>query len=314
MDHFLSIRDLNNFEKSLRLAKTLKSDRVKFRHLGLGKTLALIFSNPSLRTRLSMQIAAKNLGLHVLDVDFMHDSWQIGMEDGLIMDGRETEHIKEAAGVLGSYCDFIAIRSFPKLQNLEEDKQDRLLQKFKQFSNVPIINMESALGHPLQSLADFLTISEYQRSKKPKIVLTWAPHPKALPQSVAHSFVEASAFYDCDLVITHPPGYELDENLTKHAQITYCQEEAFVGADFIYCKNWSSLNPYGKVICQDSSWMITPEKMILTQDGKFMHCLPVRRNVVVQDTVLDASNSLVLKQAENRIYATQAVLIELLSV
>ncbi len=308
MKQFLSALDVDNVPKLVEEALALKASPWAHATLGQRKTLGMIFFNPSLRTRLSTQKAAQQLGMHILSINIGQEGWTLEMEDGAMMNAGKTEHIKEAAGVLAQYCDIIAVRCFPELKDRDYDYQETVLQKIIRYSGRPVISLESATMHPLQSLADAMTIKEHSKVRRPKVVLTWAPHFKALPQAVANSFSQWMQHVDCELVITHPPGYNLHPEFTGKAQITHNQREAFAGADFVYCKNWSSFENYGQVLCEDPSWRITAEKMALTATGNFMHCLPVRRNFKVEDAVLDSPGSLVLQQAHNRVYAAQAVL------
>ena len=314
MKRFTSVNDVENIDQLVLEALMEKRFPFANKELGKNKTLGLIFLNPSLRTRLSTQRAAQNLGMDVIVMNLDKEGWSIETKDGVVMDGSAAEHIKEAAAVIGQYCDIVGVRSFPKLQNREEDYGDEVLNKFLKYAGVPVISLESATLHPFQSLADLITIREIWNSKprtintKPKVVLTWAPHPKNLPQAVPNSFAEWMTKTDFDFVITHPQGYELAEQFTKGAKIEYNQDVAFKGADFIYAKNWSSYKEYGKILSQDKNWTITNKKMALTNNAKFMHCLPVRRNVVVADEVLDGPNSVVLQQAKNRIYSAQVIL------
>lgn len=319
MKRFTSVADIANINQLVLEALVEKRFPFANKHLGKNKTLGLIFLNPSLRTRLSTQRAAQNLGMNVIVMNLDKEGWNIETKEGVIMDGTASEHIKEAAAVIGQYCDIIGVRSFPKLQSKEEDYSEEVLNKFVQYSGVPVISLESATLHPLQSLADLITIYEIWNSIKsdtkhkiPKVVLTWAPHPKALPQAVPNSFSQCILKTNFDFVITHPPGYELADEFTRGAKIIYNQDEAFKNADFIYAKNWSSYREYGKILSQNKEWMITNKKMSLTNNAKFMHCLPVRRNVVVADDVLDGKNSVVIEQAENRIWAAQVVLKKIL--
>ena len=268
-----------------------------------------MFFNSSLRTRLSTQKAALNLGMDPIVMNVSGDAWGIEFEDGTVMNGTTAEHIKEAAAVVSQYCDIIAVRAFPTLTDKEKDESEHVLKSFIKFATVPIVSMESATGHPLQGLTDAITISELTEKKKPKVVLSWAPHPKALPQAVANSFVEMMQNLDVDFTITHPEGYELNTEITKNTRINHNQEDAFKDVDFVYAKNWSSYNDYGQILNQDKNWMITKAKL---GDAKFMHCLPVRRNVIVEDAVLDSDQSIVIQQANNRTYATQIVLKQLL--
>jgi N-succinyl-L-ornithine transcarbamylase len=280
--------------------------------LGAHKTIGLLFFNSSLRTRLSTQKAALNLGMNPIVINVSGDAWGIEFEDGSVMNGSTAEHIKEAAAVVSQYCDIIAVRAFPTLTDKAKDESEHVMNSFIKYASVPIVNMESATGHPLQGLTDALTISEFSKVKKPKVVLTWAPHVKALPHAVANSFTQAMQKMDVEFVITHPEGYDLNPEIIRNTLVTNNQEEAFANADFIYTKNWSSYNDYGKILKSDLDWMVTAEKMKLTNNAKFMHCLPVRRNVVVEDAVLDSDNSLVIQQANNRTYAAQLVLKKIL--
>jgi len=273
--------------------------------------IALQKNVTSLRTRLSTQKAAQNLGMNAMVMNFDKEGWALEFEDGTRMDQGKSEHIKEAAQVISQFCDIIAIRAFAALEDKEKDKAEVVLNGFKKYAKVPIVNMESSVGHPLQALADAITLEEQRAKldgKKPKVVLSWAPHPKALPHAVANSFVEMMQKQDAEFVITHPEGYDLDPDIVAGCTVEYDQKEAFKNADFIYTKNWSSYDTYGQVLSQDKSWTIDQAKMDLTDNGKFMHCLPVRRNVVVSDEVLDGGNSLVIEQANNRTYAAQTVL------
>ena len=308
MKGFTSIQDVARLEDLLSLARSMKADPHQFTMLGRGKTLCLLFFNPSLRTRLSTQKAAQLLGMHVMVMNLNSDGWNIELEDGTTMNGSSQEHIKEAAGVVSRYCDIIGLRTFASLDDRDKDYEEVLMNKFIAHATVPVISLESATLHPLQSLADLMTIREQARTHRPKVVLTWAPHPKALPQAVANSFVQWMRASEVDLVITHPPGLELAPRFVEGLKVTHCQEEALEGADFVYAKNWSSYTDYGKSVEGWEDWMITEEKMAMTHNGKLMHCLPVRRNVVVSDAVLDGPQSIVLEQAHNRVYAAQAVL------
>lgn len=308
MNQFLSINDVPDPAGLVKEALAIKADPFSFSHLGEHKTLGLVFLNPSLRTRMSTQRAAQNLGMDVMVLNIDKDGWQLEFEDRAIMNGSSQEHIKEAAAVISQYCDVIGIRTFPSLQNRDEDYSEKILSSFVKYAKVPVLSLESATLHPLQSLADWITIEEHKKQDLPKVVLTWAPHPRALPQAVPNSFVQWIKEGPFELVITHPEGYELSKEFAAGVPIEYDQDKALAGADFVYAKNWSSFNDYGKRLSTDSSWMITEEKMALTNQGAFMHCLPVRRNVIVTDQVLDGPTSLVIQQAENRTYAAQAVL------
>ena len=312
MKHYLSINDLDDLKKTVLEAIEIKKNPLADSDLGKGKTICLLFFNNSLRTRLSTQKAAHQLGLNPIVMNFGSEGWQLEYENGVVMNGSKSEHVKEAAKVIEQYCDIVAIRAFASLTDKEKDRAELVLNSFKKYSSIPIVNMESATAHPLQALADAITLEEYTKKPKPKVVLSWAPHPKALPQAVANSFVEMMQLQNAEFVITHPKGYELDPEITKNSQIEYDQEKAFKNADFVYVKNWSSFKDYGKVLHSDPSWCISKNKMDLTSNGKFMHCLPVRRNVVVSDEVIDSKNSLVIQQANNRTYAAQIVLKKIL--
>lgn len=312
MKHFITLADLPHFDQTLDLAMALKKNPSQWDGLGKGKTLGLLFFNPSLRTRLSTQKAAQNLGLPTMVMNFSQESWALEFEDGTKMSGLRSEHVKEAAAVVSQYCDMIAIRAFASLSDKEKDEAEIVLRSFAKYASVPIINMESATAHPLQALADAITIKEYQTPHKPKVVLSWAPHPKALPHAVGNSFTQMMGHMDADFIIAHPKGYALNPEITKGVEITTDQEKALEGADFVYTKNWCSYDHYGQILKTDDQWMITPKKMQLTNNGKFMHCLPIRRNIVAADGVLDSPNSLVIQQSKNRIYSAQAVLKQLL--
>lgn len=312
MKHFSCVDDVADVHDLIKLGIDLKQNPFANEALGKGKTLGMVFFNSSLRTRMSTQKAAQNLGMECIVMNINSDAWKIETEYGVIMNGDTAEHIQEAAGVMGRYCDILAIRSFPKLVSREEDAAETILNCFKKYAGVPIVSLESPTLHPLQSLADLITIEEKKIVERPKVVLTWAPHPRALPQAVPNSFSEWMNKGNVDFVITHPEGYELDKKFTGEAPIIYNQDEALEGADFVYAKNWSSYKEYGSILSQDTSWQVTKEKMDLTNNGLFMHCLPVRRNVIVSDEVLDSPSSIVLDQAENRVYSAQAVLMTLL--
>lgn len=312
MKHFTSVNHIDDLDSLLLLAKQIKSDPYVHKDLGTNKTIGLLFFNPSLRTRLSTQKAAANLGMNCITLNLNNEGWSLEFEDGAVMDGTKAEHIKEAAQVVSQYCDIIAIRSFPTLTDKKKDEAEYVIHSFLQYATVPVISLEGASEHPLQAVADILTIQEYKTKQKPKVVLTWAPHPKALPHAVPNSFIQMMQKSNVDFLITHPKGYELNPDITKNSPIVYDQDEAFQNADFIYAKNWSNYNEYGKITSQDPSWMVTSEKMALTNNAKFMHCLPVRRNQIVSDAVLDSDNSIVIPQANNRTYATQAILTKIL--
>lgn len=308
MKQFTSAEDVQDISALVKEAQNQKKNPYAEQSLGKNKTLGLVFLNPSLRTRLSTQKAAFNLGMNVMVMNFTSDGWGLETADGVVMSHGPGEHIREAAAVIGQYCDIIGIRSFPGLKDREKDYQNTILHKMIEFSGVPVVSLESGTLHPLQSLADLLTIEELKKKDRPKVVLTWAPHKKALPQAVPNSFAQWMNKADVDFVITHPKGYELAPEFAGNAPVVYDQDEAFKNADFIYAKNWSSYKQYGQVLSSDESWMITNDKMKLTNEGRFMHCLPVRRNLVVADEVLDSDASAVIHQAGNRVWSAQAVL------
>lgn len=310
--NYTSIKDIDSLSKWVKAGLKIKKKPLKNKKLGKHKTLGMLFFNPSLRTRLSTQKAALNLGMNVMVMNFTNEGWTLEFEDGAIMNSGASEHIKEAAAVVSQYCDIIAVRSFAGLSDREKDNAETVLSGFLKYATVPVVNMESATGHPLQSLADAITMAEFKTEHRPKVVLSWAPHPKALPQAVANSFVEMMQLQDADFVITHPEGYELNPEITKDSRIEYDQDKAFENADFVYVKNWSSYNDYGKITNSDPNWTITADKMERTNNAKFMHCLPVRRNVIVTDEVIDSENSIVIQQANNRTYAAQLVLQKIL--
>ncbi len=312
MKKYTSVNDIMHLPELIDETLLLKKDPLAFNEIGKNKTIVMLFFNPSLRTRLSTQKAAMNLGMQIMVMNISNDGWVLEFEDGSIMKNTAAEHIKEAAQVVSQYCDILAIRAFASLTNKQEDYEEKVIEGFVKYAKVPIVSLESATEHPLQALADALTITEYQNKSKPKVVLSWAPHPKALPQAVANSFVKIMKLKGVDLVVTHPYGYELKEEITTNVTIEYNQDKAFENADFIYTKNWSAYTDYGKVLTKDENWMITQNKMLLTNKAKFMHCLPVRRNVVVTDEVLDSKNSLVIEQANNRTFAAQIILKKLL--
>ncbi|WP_271764844.1 N-acetylornithine carbamoyltransferase [Aquimarina algiphila] len=312
MNNYFSIEDIDSLPDWVSEAIEMKKTPMSNKTLGADKTIGLLFFNPSLRTRLSTQKAALNLGMNVIVMNFTGEGWSLEYGDGTVMDQGNSEHVKEAAQVVSQYCDVLAIRAFAKLENREDDYSEKILKSFIQYASIPVINMESATGHPLQALTDAITITEHKKIDKPKVVLSWAPHPKALPQAVANSFVEMMQRMDANFVITHPVGFELASQITKEVPIDYNQENALKDADFVYVKNWSAYEDYGKTLTDDPSWKISQEKMNLTNDAKFMHCLPVRRNVVVDDDVIDSENSIVIEQANNRTYAAQLVLKKIL--
>ena len=310
--NFISLKDIDSLKKWVSEALEIKANPLKNKKLGKNKTLGMLFFNPSLRTRLSTQKAALNLGMNVMVMNFINEGWTLEFEDGAVMNQGASEHIKEAAEVVSQYCDVIAIRAFAELIDKEKDNSEVVISGFLKYATVPIINMESATGHPLQALADAITMEEFKPNHRPKVVLSWAPHPKALPQAVPNSFVEMMQLQDADFVITHPKGYELNPEITKDSTIEYNQDKAFENADFIYAKNWSNYNEYGQITNSDSNWTVTADKMKQTNNAKFMHCLPVRRNVIVTDEVIDSADSIVMNQANNRTYSAQLVLQKIL--
>lgn len=313
MRHFTQFDDASTAQELIEKARYFKENPRANQAKGQGKRIGLIFLNPSLRTRVSTQIAASNLGMESIVLNMDKEGWALEMQEGALMNRNTVEHIKDAAGVLGSYFDMLAIRAFPSLTNKTEDTEDYILNQFIRYANLPVISLESAIRHPLQSLADMLTIQEHaETKKKPKVVLTWAPHIKAIPHAVANSFAEWAIGCGHDLTITHPEGYELDTKFTNGATITHDQDEALKDADFVYVKNWSSFQEYGKIIRVDEPWLLTDEKLSNSPKAKVMHCLPVRRNLELSDEILDGPRSLVQHQANNRIYAAQAVINTLL--
>jgi N-succinyl-L-ornithine transcarbamylase len=312
MKLFSSVNDVTDINALVKEALALKQDPYAHQHLGKNKTLALVFLNPSLRTRMSTQKAALNLGMNVMVLNIDKEGWALELRDGVIMDGSTVEHIREAAGVMGQYADIIGVRSFPGLRNREEDYSEMIFNKFVEFCKVPVVSLESATRHPLQSLADLVTIQELKTKARPKVVLTWAPHIKPLPQAVPNSFAEWMCKADVDFTIVQPKGYELCTDFTQGATIVYDQDEALKGADFIYVKNWSAYEPYGNILGKNEEWMLTNEKLNQTNNAKVMHCLPVRRNLELSDEILDGPNAIVVHEAGNRVWAAQAVLKQML--
>ena len=314
MRHFTKVQDIGDLHEALAKAKFVKENPFADQHLGKNKTLLMIFFNSSLRTRLSTQKAALNLGMNVIVLDINSGAWKLEIERGVVMDGDKPEHILEAIPVIGSYCDVIGVRSFARFENKEDDYNEKILNQFIKYSGKPVFSMEAATRHPLQSFADLITIEEYKESARPKVVLTWAPHPKALPQAVPNSFAEWMNATDYEFVITHPEGYELSSEFVGDAKVIYDQKEAFRGADFIYAKNWSAFSDphYGEVLSKDMNWMVDEDKMALTNDAYFMHCLPVRRNMIVSDAVIESPKSIVIPEAANRVVSAQTVLKEIL--
>lgn len=308
MKNFISVKDVTDISALVKEALELKKNPYAHKKLGENKTIGLIFLNPSLRTRISTQKAAKNLGMDTIVMNMDKEGWALETQDGVIMNHNTVEHIREAAAVMGQYCDIIGVRSFPRLVDKNEDYSEDFFNKFIKYAGVPIVSLESATLHPLQSLADLITIEETKTKARPKVVLTWAPHIKSLPQAVANSFSEWMSKADVEFVITHPEGYDLAKEFTGGARIEYNQDKALEGADYVYVKNWSSYEDYGKVHSMDSHWMMTNEKLKLTNNAKVMHCLPVRRGIELADEILDGPNSLVIQEASNRVWSAQAVL------
>jgi N-succinyl-L-ornithine transcarbamylase len=317
LENFLSVKDAGNIDVLVRSAVDFRENPLSKQTLGKGKRLGLLFLNPSMRTRLSTQIAAQNLGMEVIVFNVSQDGWSLEFEEGAVMNGATVEHVKDAAPILARYFDILGIRTFPSLKNREEDYNEYVMNQFVKYSNIPVISLESATVHPLQSLADIITITDYlpvKNKKTPKVVLTWAPHVKPLPQCVANSFSEwITAWGGCDFTITHPRRYDLDDRFTAGARITNDQAQALKDADFVYVKNWSSYHSYGEITHIENDWMLTNGKLAATDYAKIMHCLPVRRNVEISDEVLDSSSSIVTQQASNRVWAAQAVLAEILN-
>ena len=314
MKNFISVHDVADINALVKKALAFKSDPLVSKNLGTNKRIGLLFLNPSMRTRLSTQIAAQNLGMEAIVFNAGQDGWALEFEDEAIMSGNTVEHVRDAAPILGKYFDILAVRTFPSLNNRRDDYSELYIKQFIKFAGIPIVSLESATLHPLQSLTDIITIKEnFTEKRKPKIVLTWAPHVKPLPQCVANSFSQwINKWGEADFVITHPEEYELDEQFTKGATITTDQDQALKNADFVYVKNWSTYNDYGKIYCNDPEWMLTKKKLKLTNKAKVMHCLPVRRNVELSDEILDSKHSIVTQQASNRVWAAQAVLSEIL--
>jgi N-succinyl-L-ornithine transcarbamylase len=310
MRHFTCVHDIGDLKQAVRDALEIKKDRFRHTALGKNKTLLMLFFNSSLRTRLSTQKAAMNLGMNVIVLDVNQGAWKLETERGVIMDGDKPEHLLEAIPVMGCYCDIIGVRSFARFESREDDYNEKVLDQFICHSGRPVFSMEAATRHPLQSYADLITIEEYKRTERPKVVMTWAPHPRALPQAVPNSFAEWINAAGYELVITHPEGYELDASFVGNARVEYNQRKAFEGADFVYAKNWAAYSGpnYGKVISADRAWTVDAEKMALTNGAWFMHCLPVRRNMIVTDEVIESPQSIVIPEAANREIAAQAVL------
>ncbi|MFA5210210.1 MAG: N-acetylornithine carbamoyltransferase [Proteiniphilum sp.] len=314
MRHFTSVQEIGDLKQALENARYVKQNPFADQSLGHNKTLMLIFFNSSLRTRLSTQKAGMNLGMNVIVLDINQGAWKLETEQGVVMDGDKPEHILEAIPVMGSYCDVIGVRSFAQFENKENDYNELILNQFIRYSGKPVFSMEAATRHPLQSFADLITIEEYKKRARPKVVLTWAPHPRALPQAVPNSFAEWMNATDYEFVITHPEGYELDPQFVGDATVEYDKEKAYRDADFIYAKNWAAYRDphYGKVLSTDRTWTVDAAKMALTNDAYFMHCLPVRRNMIVSDDVIDSARSIVIPEAANRVVSAQTVLKEIL--
>ncbi len=308
MRHFTSIQQLGDIKEALEAAKYVKANPFADKALGQDKTALLVFFNNSLRTRLSTQKAALNLGMNVMVLDVNQGAWKLETERGVVMDGDKSEHLLEAIPVMGSYADVIGVRSFAQFKSKEDDYNEVILNQFIKYSGKPVFSMEAATRHPLQTFADLLTIEEHKKTARPKVVMTWAPHPKALPQAVPNSFAEGLLMTDYDFVIANPEGYDLAPEFTKGARITHNQDEALEGADFVYAKNWASYEHYGQVLSKDMSWTVTTEKMALTNNAFFLHCLPVRRNMIVSDDVIESPQSLVIPEAANRVVSAQTVL------
>lgn len=322
LKQFISVHDVADINALVAKALAYKADAFQDKSLGTNKRIGCLFLNPSMRTRLSTQIAAQNLGMEAIVFNVGAEGWSLEFEEGAVMNGTTVEHVKDAAPIMGQYFDILAIRTFPSLKNREEDYSERYIKQFIQHAGIPVVSLESATLHPLQSLTDVITIQETWQNNpkrqtpnaKPKVVLTWAPHVKPLPQCVANSFAQwMTAWGEADFVVTHPEGYELDAQFTNGATITHNQDEALEGADYVYVKNWSSYTQYGEILCRDDSWMLTKEKLTTTNNAKVMHCLPVRRNVELSDEILDSANSIVTQEASNRVWAAQAVLSEIIT-
>ena len=314
MRHLTYVHDIGNLQSALQKAKYVKENPFTDQELGKNKTLLMIFFNSSLRTRLSTQKAALNLGMNAIVLDINQGAWKLETERGVIMDGDKPEHILEAIPVMGSYCDVIGVRSFAQFESKAYDYNEVILNQFIEHSGKPVFSMEAATRHPLQSFADLITIEEHKQTARPKVVLTWAPHPRALPQAVPNSFAEWMNAANYEFVITHPEGYELDDKFVGNAIVEYDKEKAYKDADFIYAKNWAAYRDpnYGKILSTDRSWTVDAEKMALTNNARFMHCLPVRRNMIVTDEVIESPQSIVIDEAANRVVSAQTVLKEIL--
>ena len=312
MRHFTSVSQLGDWQEAFAQAQYVKQNPFADQALGKNKTLLLVFFNNSLRTRLSTQKAGLNLGMNVIVLDIAHGAWKLETERGVVMDGDKSEHLLEAIPVMGCYCDIIGVRSFARFESKEDDYNEVILNQFIQYSGRPVFSMEAATRHPLQTYADLITIEEHKTKARPKVVMTWALHPKALPQAVPNSFVEGMKLADYDFVIANPEGYDLAPEFTQGIPVVHDQDETLKGADFVYAKNWASYDNYGQVLSQDRSWTVTTEKMALTDNAKFLHCLPVRRNMIVTDEVIESPQSLVIPEAANRVVSAQTVLKQIL--
>jgi N-succinyl-L-ornithine transcarbamylase len=310
MRNFTNVKDLGNLNAAVQEALEIKKNRFAYKHLGENKTLLMVFFNSSLRTRLSTQKAGMNLGMNTMVLDINQGAWKLETERGVIMDGDKSEHILEAIPVMGSYCDVIGVRAFARFESKQFDYEETVLNQFIQYSGRPVFSMEAATGHPLQSFADLITIEEYKETARPKVVMSWAPHPSALPQAVPNSFADFMNEADVDFVITHPQGYELSAHFVRNAHVEYDQMKAFEGADFVYAKNWSAYQDpnYGKILSKDRNWTVSARQMAVTNNARFMHCLPVRRNMIVTDDVIEGPRSLVIPEAANREISAQTVI------
>lgn len=310
MRFYTNVKDLGNLKQAVKEALEIKKNPFAYKHLGENKTALLVFFNSSLRTRLSTQKAAMNLGMNTMVLDVNQGAWKLETERGVVMDGDKSEHLLEAIPVMANYCDIIGVRAFATFESKANDYNEQVLNQFIQYAGKPVFSMEAATGHPLQGFADLITIEEYKKTTRPKVVLTWAPHPRALPQAVPNSFADFMNEADVEFVITHPNGYELDEKFVRGAKVEYDQDKALAGADFVYAKNWAAYQDpnYGKILSKDMSWTITTDKMKLTNNAYFMHCLPVRRNMIVSDDVIESPQSLVIQEAANREYSAQTVI------
>ncbi len=310
MRSYTNVKDLGNLQDAVKEALKIKINRFAYKHLGENKTLLMVFFNSSLRTRLSTQKAAMNLGMNTIVLDINQGAWKLETERGVIMDGDKPEHLLEAIPVMGAYCDMIGVRAFAQFESKEYDYQETILNQFIQYSGKPVFSMEGATGHPLQGFADLITIEEYKKRERPKVVLTWAPHPRALPQAVPNSFADFMNEADVEFVITHPEGYELSEKFVRGAKVEYNQMKAFENADFIYAKNWAAYQDpnYGKILSEDRTWTVSERQMAVTNQAHFMHCLPVRRNMIVTDEVIESPQSIVIPQAANREISAQVVM------